>query len=108
MPELDPPIPTPQPPVELPPTGFEITEDEFNDFTAALMLKVREDGRNPGDTADINRTLRRWWKLLIDLPAAKRIDNEDQLARLKEERDEQDAGRRDMDAEITRLEAETR
>lgn len=92
----------------LPPTGFEMTDDEFNDFSAALVAKVAEDGGNPNDNADINRTLQRWWGLLIDLPAAKRYSDEDQLSRLKAARDEQDTTRGDMDAEITRLEAATR
>jgi hypothetical protein len=92
----------------LPPTGFEMTDDEFNDFSAALVAKVAEDGGNPNDNADINRTLQRWWGLLIDLPAAKRYSDGDQLTRLKTARTEQDATRGDMDAEITRLEAATR
>jgi hypothetical protein len=105
----DPPImPTPQVPVVLPPTGFEITKDEFSDFSAALMAKVKEDGGNPAVFTDINITLQRWWGLLVDLPAAKRYSDEDQLTRLKAARDEQDATRGDMDAEITRLEAATR
>jgi hypothetical protein len=92
----------------LPPTGFEMTEDEFNTFSAALVAKVKEDGGNPNDSGDINRTLQRWWKLLIDLPAAKRAGEADQLVRLKAARTEQDATRGDMDAEITRLEGRQR
>jgi hypothetical protein len=92
----------------LPPTGFEMTDEEFNDFSAALVAKVKEDGGNPNDNAAINLTLQRWWGLLIDLPAAKRYSDEDQLSRLKTARVEQDATRGDMDAEITRLEAATR
>jgi hypothetical protein len=105
----DPPImPTPKVPVVLPPTGFEMSEDDFNDFSAALVAKCKEDGGNPVANADINRTLQRWWGLLIDLPAAKRYSDEDQLTRLQAARDEQDSTRGDMDAEITRLEAATR
>jgi hypothetical protein len=94
--------------VVLPPTGFEITDDEFSDFSAALMAKVNEDGGNPAAVTDINSALQRWWGLLIDLPAAKRYSDGDQLTRLKAARTEQDATRGDMDAEITRLEAATR
>jgi hypothetical protein len=105
----DPPImPTPRPKVVLPPTGFEMTDDEFTDFSSALVAKVKEDGGRANDNADINRTLQRWWGLLIDLPAAKRYSDEDQLTKLKAARTEQDATRGDMDAEITRLEAATR
>ncbi len=92
----------------LPPTGFEMTDDEFDCFSAALVAKVKEDGGSPNDNAHINRSLQRWWKLLIDLPAAKRYGDGDQLARLKAARTEQDDGRDDMDAEITRLEAAAR
>lgn len=92
----------------LPPTGFEMTDDEFQSFTTALHIKIREDGGNPADVAELNRTLQRWWGFLIDLPAAKRYSDQDQLDRLKAARTEQDDTRGDMDAEITRLEAATR
>jgi hypothetical protein len=97
-------MPTPRPKVVLPPTGFEMTDDEFDTFSTALVAKVKEDGGNPGDNVHINRTLKRWWGLLIDLPAAKLFSDEDQLTRLTAARDEQDASRGDMDAEISRLE----
>jgi hypothetical protein len=92
----------------LPPTGFEMTEDEFNTFSATLIAKTKEDGGNPTDNADINNTLKRWWKLLIDLPAAQRVHEADQLDRLKIERDGQDDGRQALDDEITRLEGRRR
>ena len=89
---------------ELPPSGFEMTDDEYNDFASALQVKVKEDGGKSGDPSDLNLSLKRWWKLLIDLPEAKKVKNKDQLKRLKAARKEQDDTRAAMDAEITTLE----
>ncbi len=90
------------------PTGFEMSEDDFNTFTQALSAKVVEDGGNPANNSHMNVTLQRWWGLVTDIPAARAYCDEQTLQTLVVERKRQDDARADLDAEITRLEGDGR
>lgn len=88
------------------PTGFELSDADWEVFTEALSLKVHEmaaDG-TAGDGDPMNAALQQWWDLLTDMVAARRYIDSQNLVKLKAVRDRLDSDRPAMDAEITRLE----
>lgn len=86
------------------PTGFEITQAEYDTFEAAVAEKMVELGLDPSDPESQRTVLRDWWGMVTDFTNAQRYVRSRHLDQLKAARDKQDTDRPELDRRITDLE----
>jgi hypothetical protein len=52
--------------VEIPPTGFELEDDKFDQYIEALSLKMNELGADTNDWNDVLAVMKAYWYIMTD------------------------------------------